>query len=197
MTDSKPDAATPPIRDAGAFVRGSPENLVSEIGEDVLDLLQRMRALEANQSDTLSRLDVLNGVVVDGARSHGRQLNQMHQALIGEQKSLSVMLVFNAVVGALDQLRDMQSGLDAEQDATTVNQLVAINETLARVLRSLGFEQFDAEIDEPFDPTRMSCVGYDDGESGVVLRAGRSGYTVGDDVVRPASVFIASPIDQP
>jgi molecular chaperone GrpE (heat shock protein) len=65
--------------------------------------------------------------------------------------------------------------------------------SLRRVLRTLGFEEFEVAEGEPFDPARMESLEYAEGEQGVVLSVIRPGYLANEVVVRPCGVRIADP----
>ena len=85
----------------------------------------------------------------------------------------------------------IDQAIDAEGDGRAWRLVRAVVSSLSNLLQSLGFEAFEAEEGEPFDPHRMECLGFQEGEPGIVLEAVRSGYRIDQTVVRPAGVHIA------
>jgi molecular chaperone GrpE (heat shock protein) len=65
--------------------------------------------------------------------------------------------------------------------------------TLANLLQAIGYVRFEVNPGEPFDPSRMQCLGYRQGKTGVVLEVLQPGYAAAGSVVRPAGVLIADP----
>ena len=167
------------------------QGALEEIAEDMLDLLGRMQSFEQLQQQHLERFDRLEAAVTEGARSAGRGLSALRRDLLGERKVQSTRHAFDAVVPILDSVRGLAESLDPEQDARMSRQLRAVGSALSNLLQGLGFEAFDAVPGEPFDPQRMECLGFADGEPGIVLAAVRPGYRAAEAVLRPAGVWIA------
>jgi|GEM_PF-6205381 len=168
---------------------------LEELQEDVLDLMNKVNALQRHQELIGAELEKLTKTVAQASHTHGRELYVTRTELLAERKSFAAISAFNAIVQPLDQLRQMRTGLDSDKDVRTIAQLDGIIEVLAQVLRSLGFSDFVPREGEPFDPARMEVVGFTDGPSGVVLKAVRVGYRTGDAMVRVAGVMIAQPGD--
>jgi molecular chaperone GrpE (heat shock protein) len=169
------------------------DELIEEIADDLLTLLQKMKGIESNQRDVIARMDQIEQSVRELSRSYGREIDSLRRDLLGERKALSAMLVFNAVAPTLDSLRAMHAKLHHAKDKQTREQLNAVIQAIGVALRGLGFAEFQPARGEPFDPTRMECLGYAKGERGVVLESVRPGYVAQETVIRPAGVLIADP----
>jgi molecular chaperone GrpE (heat shock protein) len=90
----------------------------------------------------------------------------------------------------------MKSGLHETDDELTIRQLTAVELSLKSAVQGLGFIEFKVASGEPFDPGRMECLGFEEGASGQVTSFCRPGYAIGNIVIRPAGVMIASPETQ-
>jgi molecular chaperone GrpE (heat shock protein) len=170
------------------------EELIEEIADDMLTLLQKIKDIESAQRDMLARLEQIEHTARESSRFHGRELDSLRRDLLGERKAMSAMTVFNTVVPTLDSLRAMHGKLHHSKDARTRQQLDAVIQAIGVALRGLGFAEFEAAKGEPFDPSRMECLGYAKGEPGVVLDTLRPGYLAQETVIRPAGVLIADPV---
>jgi molecular chaperone GrpE len=81
----------------------------------------------------------------------------------------------------------------SEPDSTLALGLVAVREQIEAVLRRQGVSRIGEE-GEPFDPERHEAIGVIDTDvvpPGTVAEVARSGYALGDRVLRPAQVIVA------
>lgn len=191
----EPEAAPAAAPVSSSAMPGAWNESMEELADDMLALLKRVKTLEEQQTETLSRLELLRTSLVAAAESTARESDALRRELLGERKHLAMMSAFLAVAPGLERLQIMRGELDPAKDRRTLDQLHAVVETLSTMLRGLGFTQFEAQANEPFDSTRMECVGFDRGEPNVVLKCVRAGFLAGQTVVRPAGVLIANPRD--
>ena len=162
---------------------------LEEIAEDMLHLLERVRSLEQSQESLLARLEES----IHAQRETGREVGRVREELLGERKATAVLSLFTGLVQRMDSVRGMLKELDPGKDSRTVEQLTAIDDILALMLRGLGFDEFHPERGDAFDPYRMECVGYALGDPDVVLEVVQAGYEAGGAIARPAPVRIADP----
>jgi molecular chaperone GrpE (heat shock protein) len=113
--------------------------------------------------------------------------------LAESRKGLALRSVFDPTALALDQLEAIRRGFDPEKEQAIYGQVSAATSTLSNLLQSFGFTRFAPDLGAPFDPARMQCLGYAQGQPGVVLQVLRPGYLAGEMLVRPAGVLIADP----
>lgn len=173
-----------------------PESLepnLEEIAEDMVHLLERLRSMEQAQQELADRIEIVGKQVSEQMRATRQTLNAMRRDLLEENKAQASRHAFDAIVPALDSMRALLDALDTDEDARTIAQLRAVTSALSNLLQGIGYDVFDAALGEPFDPARMECLGFADGEPQTVLEAVRPGYSAGNTVVRPAGVRIAEP----
>ncbi|HEY6138665.1 MAG TPA: nucleotide exchange factor GrpE [Thermoanaerobaculia bacterium] len=166
---------------------------LDELADGMLDIVQRLANLERQSQESSAAIAELRRYTQDAVNHHSRTLEALRAEAAGERKLLALRSTFEPVASALDSLELLRQGLDGRSDQRAYGQLTAAAATLANVLTALGFERFDVAAGEPFDPNRMQCFGYAEGEPGLVLQALQPGYTAASIVVRPASVLIAAP----
>ncbi len=159
----------------------------------MLAVLQRLSTIEEKQAAVISRLDRIDQTVQASSRAVAKELDAVRRDLLGESKSLAALSVFNAVVPWLDSLRTMRDQMLAKKDKKVRSRLESAIDAIIGMLQGLGFEEFRVNEGEPFDPTRMECTEYAEGEPGVVLHVDRPGYRCDRMVVRHAGVRIADP----
>lgn len=176
--DAPPAAAG--ARDAASPPRDATAQILEELAEDMLQLRERLDRLETSLRESVAGL--------------ARAVSAIHRDLLSERRALAARHAFDAVLPTLDSFRLMRQGLEsAGTDADIRAQLTGVILALTQLLQGLGFAEFEAEVGEKFDPARMQCAGYAEGEAGVVLAAVQPGYRAHDIVVRPAGVLIADP----
>jgi molecular chaperone GrpE len=161
---------------------------VEELAEDMVHVLEAIRGLGDGQAELSTRLEELAGA----HRQQAVELGTLRRDLLGDRRAHANRAAFDAIHPAIDQIRAIHDGL-GDGAAGTKLQLSAVISSLRVLLQGLGFVEFVVEVDEPFDPTRMECVAYADGEPGVVLAVVRPGFRTNGAVVRPCGVLIADP----
>ncbi len=180
--------APPPAPEADATA----EHL-GELADDMLDLLRRVKGLEATQADVIARLERIETTARDGARMQARETDNIRRELLGEHSALAARATAEAVFPVLDKLRPMRAAINPRKNEVLANQLDAVLEILAGMLRAFGFVPFEPALGTPFDPNRMRCVGERKGPPGVVLGVEQPGFLAKDTVLRPAGVLLAPP----
>jgi molecular chaperone GrpE len=158
-------------------------------------LLERLTLVERRQAEFAAAVDALVQAVSDAAAGHRRALAALHRDLVGEQKTATAHGVFLAVVPALDSLSELCQGLGSGSSRQVRSQVDAVTSVLGNVLQALGYDTFDVQVGDAFEPERMECMGYTEGAPGRVLAVVRPGYAFGNRVARPAGVLIAAPAD--
>jgi molecular chaperone GrpE (heat shock protein) len=171
----------------------SEERCIDELAEDFLHLLQRIKVIEETQAGIMARLDKWDEKFDAFSKNHGRILEEMRRDLLGERKAMASLSTFNAVVPWLDSIRSMRAQLRQGKNKKLRKQLDGLIDILTTMLQSLGFAEFHVGEGEEFNPSRMECTGYAEGEPGVVLVMERCGYHANGIIVRPAGVRIGDP----
>lgn len=166
---------------------------LGELADDMLDLLRRVTGLETGQAEVLARLDKLDGATRDGAKVQARETEAIRRELTGAHAALAARAVAEAVFPVLDKLRPMRAASAACRNEALCNQLDAIIDSLAGMLRAFGFTAFEPAVGTPFDPVTMRSAGEKKGPPGVVLGVEQPGYRTKESVLRPAAVFVAPP----
>lgn len=166
------------------------QDSLDEIAEDMLDLLQRVQAMDARVQQISQQVVHAAQQQQGAAFTHGKELAALRSELLDERKAFVALFAFNAVIPVLDQLRQMEKGLDRDADARMLTQLSAVVGVLSTLIRNLGFEAFEAAPGDAFDPVQMECVAHESGTAGVVVRSIRAGYRCKSAVVRAAGVTL-------
>jgi|GEM_PF-5820712 molecular chaperone GrpE (heat shock protein) len=166
---------------------------LGELADDMLDLLRRVTGLETGQAEVLARLEKLEAATRDGAKVQARETETIRRELTGAHAALAARAVAEAVFPVLDKLRPMRAAITPRRNEALCNQLDAILDSLAGMLRAFGFTAFEPAIGTPFDPVTMRSAGEKKGPPGVVLGVEQPGYRTKESVLRPAAVFVAPP----
>jgi molecular chaperone GrpE (heat shock protein) len=183
----------PPDLAAAPRERDPREDTLEELAEDMVEVLSRLKALEERQQDHLRLTEQLRQEVNALNLTHGREIDALRRDLLGQRQALAALDSFKAIAPWLDSLRHMHRKFHPKRDVKMRQHLQPVINALALAIQGLGFEEFQAQVGENFDPRRMSCTGYAKGEAGVVLGLDHPGYRVGEVVVRPAGVILAAP----
>jgi molecular chaperone GrpE len=88
---------------------------------------------------------------------------------------------------------DRATRMDVAPENPMAEGLRRVLEQIEALLDRYGIERIDA-IGEPFDPERHEAVGVRESEQAppnTVVAVARSGYTIGDRLLRPAQVIVA------
>jgi hypothetical protein len=166
---------------------------LEELADDMLDLLRRVELIERMQAALVDRLDEVARAVREGTQLSWGQFEALRRDLLGDRRAQAALGAFRASLPAFDTFVALRDGLPPDTDSPVRRQAVAAVDSLERYYRGLGIEPFQVRTGEPFDPERMECLGYAEGDVGVVLEVVRAGHRTAEAVVRPAGVVLAVP----
>jgi len=164
--------------------------IVEEIADDMLHVLERIGALEEKINTNTAKIMELQESYARGFKSYGMELEKLKDALLSERKALRARSVLNAILPALETLQITRKAYKPQEDSAVVNQISALINMLRSTIQSLGFEPFEAQPGDAFDPFSMQCLDYAEGEEGKVVRTEKEGYKAGDTVVKPSGVVL-------
>ena len=164
------------------------DELLQEVAEDMVDVLAKLNAISERQAMLEQKFDYAFGITQTMGKNHALELSGIRKELLSEEKSAAHRSIFSTVVGTLDQMRAMAGGLDAEEDERTLKQMTAVIYALTSIIQSLGIEEFSIAAGEMYDPNTMECIGYAEGEPGLVMKTLRPGYRAGSMLFRSAGV---------
>ena len=171
-----------------------PELNLEEVAEDMVHVLERLQSMEQVQRELANRIESMEKHLSTEMTDTRRTLNSMRRDLLEDNKTQVSRHAFDAIVPVLDSMRALADGLGTDEDAKIMAQLRAVISALSNLMQGLGYEQFEAVVGEPFDPARMECLDFVEGEPKIVLQAVRPGYRFGQTVMRPAGVWIAGAV---
>jgi molecular chaperone GrpE len=143
---------------------------------DVEELEQRVAQLDDRYKRALAELDNYRK---RAAREIERRTNDSREALLGDW------------LEAVDSVE--RALLMAEPESPLAVGLRAVLEQMDVILERQGVSRIGAP-GEPFDPERHEAVGVvhtDQAPDRSVVEVARSGYAIGDRVLRPAQVVVA------
>jgi molecular chaperone GrpE (heat shock protein) len=166
---------------------------IEEIADDMLHLLERVAALEQRLAEQTARIEQVGQLVGEAHLNLGRSIEVLRRELLEERKAIVNGAAVQAITSGIVPLRTVARTLDPTTDAGVLGQVAAVLGSLGGMLQTLGIREFEPVVGERFDPARMECIGYTEGERGFVLGVCSPGYLAGDRVVRPAGVLIADP----
>jgi molecular chaperone GrpE len=95
----------------------------------------------------------------------------------------------------LERAMEHSAAASAAGDAGLVSGVELVRKGLLAVLEKHGISRISA-LGQPFDPSRHEAVGMTDGGGAApntVVAEHRSGYTIGDRLLRPSIVVVAMP----
>lgn len=184
----EPPSETPPKRSSGS----SPD-AIEEIAEDMLDVIQRLGSVEQQVQQAVVVIASVNQAISDQSAYQHRLVEALRRDLLAERRAISYRFLFEPMVSALDSLEMIGRGFDPARDQRSYGQTQAAIGTLANLLQAIGFVRFEVQPGDRFDPARMQCLGYAEGEPGLVLQVLQPGYIGAGAVIRPAGVLIADP----
>ena len=96
--------------------------------------------------------------------------------------AMATISIVGKIVDVLDDLNLAQSHLKDTGLQMTVDKL-------KQVLKSEGLTEINPE-DKEFDPSTMECTQVADGKDGFVVSVNKVGYSINDQVIRPAQVVV-------
>jgi molecular chaperone GrpE (heat shock protein) len=185
----RPRRAAPSQAGAAWDRRSDQQDLASELA----NLAERVAAVEQRQGELIATVHQVTRELTEAARRQRQALAALHRDLVGERKAAAAHGVFLALVPALDSLDAMRRDLGPTPSRQLRMQVDALSALLRASLQTLGYDEFHAQVGEPFAPERMEALDYGQGTSGIVLAAVRPGYISQGRVVRPVGVRIAEP----
>lgn len=165
---------------------------MDELSDDVLHLLRLVRELSDGQKAQHGQIESSISELRDVLRQHATELHNLRRDLLDQRRAQASRSAFDAVHPAIDQIELVHASLP-DRESDSARHISAVLSALRMVLRGLGFAPFSVDVGDPFDPARMECVEYAEGEQGVVLAVLRPGYRTDDVVVRRCGVAIADP----
>ena len=108
---------------------------------------------------------------------------------IENQRQLYVTL---ATVSIISKMIDVLDDLYLTFDHLPDQGLKITIDKFVGVLRSEGLEEIIC-ADQEFDPIKMECIDTAPGEENKVVSVQKRGYTLNDQVIRPAQVIVGKP----
>jgi molecular chaperone GrpE len=122
--------------------------------------------------------------------------NSQRRAVANEQEARKQGLT-SVVLSILPIIDHFELALGQEPGKVTADQLIAgvrvIHDELLRVLQRYGVELVNPQPDDEFDPTRHQAVVQQDVahiQPGHIVATLQTGYTLGDRIIRPATVSV-------
>ena len=152
---------------------------VAELEALLADRERRLREIGEVHKGSLDDLDAARERI---RREAGRELEQHRRQLMADL--LDVLDDLDRTLGAAAETRDPQILLDGVQ---------LIRERVLRRLEKLGVSRLEV-IGQRFDPRRHEAMAMlpveDPRADGTVVGVIREGYSIGEDVLRPAAVAV-------
>jgi molecular chaperone GrpE len=164
---------------------GEPEPAAAPSEPDVDELLARTLDAEAKRDEYLADLQ---RVAAD--------FDNYRKRVQRDQQLLKAYAVADLVSKLLPVVDDLERALDAaehHEEAKVVEGVRLTRDTLLATLQAEGLEEIPAE--GPFDPhvhEALLSQHVEDAEPGSIVEVVQRGYRLGDTVVRPARVIVAS-----
>ncbi|MBG84420.1 MAG: nucleotide exchange factor GrpE [Phycisphaerae bacterium] len=163
------------------------------------DILEMISSLDENSAAAMEQLRVERDQArEDRLRALAEVSNNQRRAMENERRveQASRASLIRRILPVLDQF-DMAASQDP--DSVTTDQLVegfqiAGNELL-KILTDQGVERLSPEIGDVFDPMKHEAMlrqESDEVETDHIVMVMQAGYTIGDQVIRPAKVAVAS-----
>lgn len=157
----------------------TPTSARADAPEEVVELESRVHELEDRWRRALADLDNVRK----------RFAREVERERANERARVTA-----SWLPVLDNL-ELALGHAAADPASVIEGVQSVRDQAVNVLSGLGFAR-DAEVGQPFDPTRHEAVTTVPGGAGVppgtVLQVVRPGYGEGENQLRPASVVVAA-----
>lgn len=173
------------------------EVVVEKFSDD--DIIELISSLDEKPAMAMEQLRVERDQArEDRLRALAEVSNNQRRAMENERRveQASRASLIRRILPVLDQF-DMAASQDS--GSVTTEQLVegfkiAGNELL-KILTDQGVERLEPEIGEPFDPMKHEAMlrqESDEVETDHIVMVMQAGYMMGDQVIRPAKVSVAS-----
>lgn len=115
--------------------------------------------------------------------------SNLQKRIENQQQQLIALAAATIISKMLDVLDDFYL---AQQHLQDKGLQMAINR-FSQILKDEGLSEIEAE-GKQFDPVQMDCVDVAPGKQDTVISVKRKGYTLNDQVIRPAQVVVGSQI---
>jgi molecular chaperone GrpE (heat shock protein) len=168
--------------------RGTVDQVLEELAEDMLAVLERMSRLEEGQLRSSRSAEELSAAVA----SANRAVDAIRRDLLSDRKALAIKSVVAQVAPALESLSCMREGIDSDADPRVRSQFHSITAILENLLLGMGLQSFTPQAGDLFDANRMESAGYAEGPQGTVIQPVHHGYMAGQIIIRPATVLIGN-----
>ena len=155
-------------------------------GEKVVQLEARVAELQAKLS---TAEDKLLRVLAEQDNIRRRAARDKADAAFGAQFE-----TLSALIHVLDHFElAVASGQSSDNFQALLEGMRMIGSEFQKALKDIGVETISA-VGQPFDPKIHESIGEEESKElaeGLVIKQWRSGYKVGDRVIRPAAVIIS------
>jgi molecular chaperone GrpE len=194
-SDHQDDPRTEESRPAGPVAAGDPPPPATTQEGVPPTTSPTGEALDRDVNDLLAKAEGERDEYLELAQRTKADFENFRKRMNAEVEAAQVrgkVLVAREVIDAVDNLeRALEAAGEGESLAAGVEMVLGgLRETLARN----GVEAVDPK-GEKFDPNRheaLSTQPVEGAESGVVVEVLQKGYTLGDQLVRPARVVVSS-----
>lgn len=172
------------------------EGVEAQVGEAVVDDLALLRQeLEQARAQASEYLDGWQRARAELANARKR----MERELAEERANANARLLLK-ILPVLDDFDRAVENLPSElQGLGWVEGILLIQRKLHQILESEGMKEIEAE-GQPFDPAYHEAVAQSDDSrypEGTVTHVARKGYLLGERVLRPALVHVATSREAP
>jgi molecular chaperone GrpE len=186
QADQAEQAAQPPVRDSGPVegVRGNRE--VPPAPTDPSDETEALRNENEELIDALQRLKAeFDNYRKRAARDQEQLVARAHERLVKE------------LLPVVDDLERALQAAEQHEEAKLEEGVRLVHRALSDALVREGLQE--VPVDGKFDPhVHESLLSQpSDAEEGSVIEVLQKGYKLGDRVLRPARVVVASPKEEP
>lgn len=148
--------------------------------------------------DELTELRAKAAEYLDGWQRARAELDNYRKRMAREREEWSASLraeIVLAMLPAIDDLDLAVANLPEDMlDHAWVNGVILAHRKLASQMQALGISELET-VGKPFDPALHEAVTHEESEdhkSGEIVGTVRKGYKLGDKVIRPALVRVAS-----
>ncbi len=105
-----------------------------------------------------------------------------------------------ALLAVLDNFeRTLQAAEESENAEALIQGVRMIQEQTLKTLGEFGLRRMEVARGDPFNPVQEQAVAHqpsDEVEAGHILHVAQPGYTLGEMMLRPATVVVARPVEQ-
>jgi molecular chaperone GrpE len=174
-----------PIQDEVTIMEGEP---VDNPGEKISE------QLESKLKDIANEL----AAIKDKLLRERAEFDNFRKRMVKEKNDININSQFNAISTIVPVLDHFELALTSAEQTNNLKALLEgmelIKAEFERALSSLGVEYIHA-IGSKFNPMYHESISSEESnehEKDVIVRQWRTGYKIGDRVIRPASVVVSS-----